>query len=190
MFKNVSYKKINWLKNLTKGGAQDEIIKNLKQDEICVHIMHQKHGRMWGTTNENHLITIMNKNIGLYEVLHFKNKMKVYFDIDCEEDFEVNKIEVFKNIILKYIPDCDFGISGSETEKKNSYHIVLNNYVFNSEVERENFKLFVINILYPENNGFDTKVYTMNRNMKIINQSKQGDPRVQEMIENPDYKKH
>ena len=102
--------------------------------------MHQKHGRMWGTTNENHLITIMNKNIGLYEVLHFKNKMKVYFDIDCEEDLEVNKLEVFKNIILKYIPDFDFAISGSETEKRNSYHITISNYVFISETDRETLK--------------------------------------------------
>ena len=190
MFKNVSYKKIEWLKNLTKGGAQDEVIKNMKPDEICVHITSKKHGRMWGSTTENHLLSIMNKNIGLYEVLHFNNKMKVYFDIDCKENLEVNKLEVFKNIILKYIPDCDFGISGSETDEENSYHITINNYIFNSESDRENFKLFVKNILYPENNGFDANVYTSNRNMKTINQSKVGDPRIQEIIENPDYRKH
>ena len=67
---------------------------------------------------------------------------------------------------------------------------MLNNYVFNSEIERDQFKIFVKNILFPENNGFDINVYSSNRNMKIINQSKVGDPRVQEIIENSDYKKH
>ena len=56
--------------------------------------------------------------------------MKVYFDIDCIENLEENNVDVFKKIILKYIPDCDFAISGSESPEKNSYHIVLNNYVF------------------------------------------------------------
>jgi len=40
MIKNVNYKKIEWLKIITeKCGAQDEIIKNLKQDEIRVHYL-------------------------------------------------------------------------------------------------------------------------------------------------------
>jgi len=71
---------------------------------------------MWGATNEIRLLSIMNKDIGLhvYEVLHFKNKMKVYFDIDCTEKLKTNNVEVFKSIILKYIPDCDFGISGTD----------------------------------------------------------------------------
>ena len=65
MFKIVKYKKIEWLKNNTdKCGAQDEIINNLKKDEICIHIHNKKNGRMWGATNENHLLSIMNKNIG------------------------------------------------------------------------------------------------------------------------------
>ena len=44
--------------------------------------------------------------------------------------------------------------------------------------------------MHAENSGFDTKVYTNNRNMKIINQSKQNDPRVQSIIEDSNPKNH
>ena len=82
-----------------------------------------------------------------------------------------------KKKIKKRIPDAQLSISGSETATKNSYHITMNNYVITNTIDRENFKHFVIG-LHSENKGFDTKVYTNNRNMKIINQSKQNDPRV------------
>jgi len=70
-------------------------------------------------------------------------------------------------------------ISGSETDTKHSYHITLTNYVFKNEQERKQFKLFVNNVLYIEDDGFDTKVYTKNRNMKCVNQSKPECPRIQ-----------
>ena len=44
--------------------------------------------------------------------------------------------------------------------------------------------------LHEENKGFDTKVYTNNRNMKTINQSKQDDSRIQTIIEDDEPKNH
>ena len=154
MFKNVSYKKLNWIKNASQdGGAMNEAIKTMKDDDVCIHIQNRKNGRMWAASGPNHLLTMLNKNIGLYEVIT-KFPHKVYFDVDCEDE---TPLETSKSIILSHIPDALFAISGSETETKNSYHIVLTNYNINNIVERENFKLFVM-ALHQENNGFDTKV--------------------------------
>ena len=186
MFKNITYKKLTWLKNASEnGGAMDNVIQNMEQDEVCVHIQTQKYGRMWSSCSPEHLLKILDKNIGLYEVIT-KYPHKCYFDIDCEDG---TPLETFKEIITNHIPDAQMSISGSETESKNSYHITLNNYTINNAIERENFKQFVMN-LHQENKGFDTKVYTNNRNMKIINQSKQNDIRIQKILEDDNSKNH
>jgi len=186
MFKTVVYKKINFTKNASEnGGAMNQVLENLKENEICVHVQNQKSGRMWGATTPDHLLKIIDKNIGAYEVIS-KFPHKAFFDIDCEDG---TQLEVFKKIIKKRIPDAQLSISGSETATKNSYHITMNNYVITNTIDRENFKHFVIG-LHSENKGFDTKVYTNNRNMKIINQSKQNDPRVQQIIEDNTPQNH
>ena len=187
MFKIVNYKKLNWFKNASEnGGAMQKVIDGMQSNEVCVHIQNQKNGRMWTSTTQEHLIKIIDKNIGAYEVIS-KYPHKAYFDIDCDDG---TPLETFKKIIQSKIQgELKWAISGSETETKNSYHITLNNYTINNIVDRENFKQFVMN-LHSENNGFDTKVYTNNRNMKIINQSKQNDSRVQLIIEDENPKNH
>ena len=187
MFKIVNYKKLNWFKNASdNGGAMQKVIDGMQSNEVCVHIQNQKNGRMWTSTTQEQLIKIIDKNIGAYEVIS-KYPHKAYFDIDCDDG---TPLETFKKIIQSKIQgELKWAISGSETETKNSYHITLNNYTINNIVDRENFKQFVMN-LHNENNGFDTKVYTNNRNMKIINQSKQNDTRVQLIIEDENPKNH
>ena len=186
MFKNITYKKIKFLKNASEnGGAMNEVLKSMKDHETCIHIQNQKYGRMWGSTSPDTFLSIIDKNIGAYEVIT-KYPHKAYFDIDSEDG---TNLETFKIIIKKHIPDAQLSISGSETESKNSYHIVVNNYIINNIVERENFKQFVMN-LHTENKGFDTKVYTNNRNMKCINQSKQNDLRIQKIIEDTTPENH
>ena len=95
----------------------------------------------------------------------------------------------YKNIFLKYIPDAKMAISGSETNEKHSYHITLTNYVLNDMQERDEF-FFVKEYIFEEDNGFDTKVYTKNRNMKCINQTKPGCSRVQMILEDDKRENH
>ncbi len=187
MFKTVNYKKLNWIKNASEnGGAMQKVIDEMKPTDVCVHIQSKKHGRMWSSTTQDYLLKIIDKNIGAYEIIS-KYPHKAYFDIDCEDG---TPLETFKQIIQSKIPgEIHWSISGSETPIKNSYHITLNNYTINNIVERENFKQFVMN-LHNENKGFDTKVYTNNRNMKIINQSKENDTRIQLIIEDENPKNH
>jgi hypothetical protein len=64
------------------------------------------------------------KNIGLYEVIA-DFPVKLYFDIDETEDKK--GLHYFEDIIYKYISDAKLSISGSETDGKNSNHIIINN---------------------------------------------------------------
>jgi hypothetical protein len=144
---------------------------------------------MWGCCDTTTALKLIQKNSGAYEILH-KFPMKVYFDIDKKENLKPDDLTTYKNIILKHIPDAMMAISGSETDQKHSYHITLTNYTFKNEQERDDFKLFVKTVLHIEDNGFDTAVYTKNRNMKCVNQSKPEDKRVQEIIEDDDIKNH
>ena len=190
MFITQSYKSINWLKNKTKeGGAMDEVLKTKKEDDIAFTIISKKLGRMWGSCDTATALKLVEKNSGANEILH-KFPMKVYFDIDKTENLKADDMTTYKNIILKYIPEAKMAISGSETNEKHSYHITLTNYVFNNETERDDFKIFVKEFLFEEDSGFDTKVYTKNRNMKCINQSKPGCSRVQMILEDDKIENH
>lgn len=190
MSSTIEYKKITWLKNTTsEGGSQDEMLSNLNGN-IPLHILQPSHDklRLWGSTTPDKVLKLVEKNIGLYEVLH-SFPMKVYFDIDKTDNINPKDYLTYKDIILNYLPDADMAISGSESSTKNSYHFTINNYFLHDELERENFKQFVKNTLYPLDNGFDWKVYTKNRNMKCVNQSKQNKP-IQSIIENNNLSKH
>jgi hypothetical protein len=80
-------------------------------------------------------------------------------------------------------------VSGSITIEKESYHIVLNNYIIKNIEDRDYIKNIVQYLNNTYDDSFDWKVYTNNRNMKAINQSK-ADGRVQNIIINDDPTKH
>ena len=75
-FNIVSSWKINWLKNITKdGGAQAKCIdlKNRTYDKhIVVKSKTVKYGNMWALIDPGQLMTLTEKDHGIYEVLsHF-----------------------------------------------------------------------------------------------------------------------
>jgi hypothetical protein len=86
--------------------------------------------------------------------------------------------------IEKEFPGADCAISGSITDEKTSYHIVVQNYVIHNEQERS-----AVPRIVGGYDGFDIAVYTKNRNMKCVNQSKL-DGRVQESLGNADLSRH
>ena len=134
----------------------------------------------------NCLRTLISKNHGVFEVILPSQKRKVYFDID-NEPAKSDLVKV-KELIREKFPNAEMAISGSKTPKKDSYHIVLTNYFFENQ-QAQRALVHWLNTLPPEL-GFDTKVYTTNRNFKCINQSKI-DGRVQEYISgSKDLKAH
>lgn len=181
--------KVDFFKNNDEnGGAMAEAIKNCQPDQIVIHSQTKKEGRVWGHTTPTIFVNLLEKNYGLYEVItQFPHK--VYFDIDKHEGANETYLENIKNIIWQFFPNAEMAISGSITETKTSYHIVLQNYVITSEQERDQIKHIVKFLCEKYDESFDWKVYTKNRNMKCINQSKI-DGRIQAIIENPDFKAH
>lgn len=169
------------------GGAMKLAIDAMKHSQITVHSQTKKDGRMWGATDPAHLLNLLEKNHGLYEVItHFPHK--VYFDIDCNAKPTPDFLQKIKSTILSTFTEAEFAISGSITDSKTSYHIVLSNYLIRNKEERDTIK-YIVKKWQQTEPSFDWKVYTPNRNMKCINQSKD-DGRIQEIVENPDFRTH
>ena len=189
MVKSVKVWKTEFFKNDdANGGSMMKAIEVCSCEQIVIHSQTKKNGRMWGCVKPEYFLKLMETNCGLYEVIT-KFPHKVYFDIDKKGTAESGYLESIKRVILQYFPDAQMAISGSIKETKTSYHIVLQNYVIHNEEERDLMKHLVKYMCENHDDSFDWKVYTKNRNMKIINQSKD-DGRVQEIIENPDFKAH
>jgi len=189
MVKQINYLKQSWFKNDDEnGGAQADAIDNKKENEICILSHTKKLGRAWTSMEPTKFLNLLDKNYGLYEIItNFPHKM--YFDIDKTGDnISTSFLQDIKTIILQYFPNADMAISGSINPEKTSYHIVLQNYIIHNVDEQTTIK-HIIKYLQTKEDSFDWKVYTKNRNMKCINQSKE-DGRVQELIENDDFKSH
>ena len=180
MWNVVSAWKIEWLKNTSKeGGAQAEVIKRLNEGEVPICSHTNKLGRMWTGVSIDMIKTLSKKDRGLFEIITPYVKRKVYFDIDVcinEEKQAFGGLQEIKSVILKQFPEAKMHISGSETDYKISYHICLSNYYFNNTDEQKVLKLFATQYKHL---GFDENVYTNNRLMKCVNQSKASDKRVQ-----------
>ena len=85
-------------------------------------------------------------------------------------------------------------LSGSENDYKYSYHFVLSNYICKNEKDKELLKA-IVKKLKENIIDVDTSVYSKNRCMKFLNQSKpttkqQPLKRVQQIILNDDATKH
>lgn len=183
----ITYKKTQFYKN---AGSMKYVMKQIKDapNKKLIHIHNTKNGRMWGAIEHDDILKWINKNIGLFEVITENYPAKVYFDIDTEEgqDVDLNKI---KTIIKKYFGEnTKMAISGY-TNPKVSYHICLYEYGIYSNEDLQELKALVKYINQNENQFFDWKVYTNNRNMKAINQSKPKKS-IQNIIEEDDPKNH
>lgn len=199
MVKEVRVYKMRFFKNDdANGGAMNTAIKDEQSHpelgRIVIHIQNKKNGRLWGVCHPEQLLSLLETNKGIYEVIT-KFPFKVYFDIDCKLENPLNEIEKCEHVeskiktVLTFFPNADISISGSVTDKKASYHFTLSNYVIHNISERNMLKAICIYINTNIDSDFDWKVYTQNRNMKAINQSKD-DGRVQQIIRGDDWKKH
>jgi len=195
MVKSQRVWKVDFFKNDDEnGGAMAEAIKQCPEGQIVIHSQTKKNGRMWGYIKPEQFVDMIKSNYGLYEVIS-KFPHKVYFDIDgkcerqhTEEEFK-DWISATVDHILPFFPNAEIAVSGSNTETKKSIHIVLQNYIIRDEEDRQKMKILVKHIRENIDLEFDHTVYTKNRNMKIINQSKE-DGRVQEIIMDSNFKAH
>ena len=147
------------------------IIDSKPENNNVIWSMTKKNGRMWADCSNDELLKLTEKDNSIYEVIH-KFPHKVYFDIDADnKDYDIYEKIIPK--INELFPDSDMAVSGSKSEVRQSYHIVLNNYLIHNEVERETINSLVKYLNANYDDSFDIKVYSKNRNMKCINQSKE-----------------
>jgi hypothetical protein len=157
----------------TGGGSQEMMINSLNPSSLNTKlfkcVVDNRHN--WILISESDIIPLItNYNGFICEILHSYPK-KVYFDVDCG-DVDKIKLEDVKTIINKYFKDAKLSISGSETPTKKSYHIVVNNYILKDINDLQTMKNLVKYINENENKYFDWLVYTKNRAMKCVFQSK------------------
>ena len=168
-----------------EGGAMKQTILECEPNQVVIHINNPSHGRRWARCTPEQLCDTIQTNHYVYEVLH-KFPLKVYFDVD--QYGTIGTLEEYKALIQEYFPNAQMAISGSITETKISYHIVLTNYVMQTIEDMQVVKS-IVQDMYERNSSFDKAVYHLNRNMKCVNQSKT-DGRIQEIIEDVDISHH
>lgn len=145
-------------------------------------------GHCWTVVNETELIDLVNNNNSFIMEILGQYPKKVYFDIDCDEPEKLSLERVIE-IISKYFPgECQMAISGNETDKIKSYHIVLYDYILEDDNDMQILKKLTKIINKNECAYFDWKVYTKNRAMKCINQSKPN--REKQLIIKDETEKH
>lgn len=118
------------------------------------------------------LEVLKKKNWFLAEVIQNKHKRKIYFDIDGDSK---KPKETILSEVKKILPNAKFSISGSETKKRHSYHIVINNYYFTDKESMLGFICWcqkLINSGIITKKELDTSVYHSNSLMKCVGQSK------------------
>ena len=188
-FKTITHLKINWLKNASENGGAMQMVINSRNNSgnNVIWSKTKKNGNMWADVSNSQLLKLLEKDNYIYEVIHaFPHKL--YFDIDADnKDYDI--YEKIVPEINKLFPDADIAVSGSKSDIRQSYHIILNNYLIKNENDRQLMKSIVKYLKNNFNDSFDDKVYTKNRNMKCINQSKE-DGRIQAIIFNDELQKH
>jgi len=199
---NFNYENINaygvwWCKNKTKDdkGAQDLVINSAPDSHIIIKSYTHKYGHIFADIAPLKILDLIKYDFNLMEIIT-KPKHKVYFDIDAKTE-TINK-ESYRTFVLNEInqlfPNAEIAVSGSENDYKYSYHITLNNYMCfdnNDKLRLKNIVKYLKNKIID----IDDKIYTKNRCMKFINQSKpitkeQPLKRIQKIILNDDPKKH
>ena len=168
---------LDWTKNASSdGGAQKLVIDAMDFHDIPVCSITKKTGRMWTSVNKETYLKLITKNHGIYEIIRPDCKRKVYFDVDWTGDSrDAPTLDTIKEKILAKFPDGLMAVSGSITDSKTSYHIVLLNYHFNNQNDQSKMLRWIHELALL---GVDHLVYTKNRLMKCVNQSKP-DGRVQ-----------
>ena len=169
-------------------GTQDNFIPMMTDDVRLYHAT-PNNRRLWALIPNRDIVKYLKRNnMNICEVLVNYPK-KLYFDIDGSLDCKLDEI---MEILYKYFdknPD-NWSVSGYENNERHSYHIVNNMYVISSSDELMRVKKMVSFIKHSVNKNFDDAVYSKNRNMKCIYQSKPETKNIQKLIINKNETSH
>jgi hypothetical protein len=180
-------------------GAQERMFRKRLPGEVSIKtetlVEGHENKHLYSSCTPENLIELSKTNIHLFEIIT-DYPCKVFFDIDFDSInmFTVHFpafIEEIKTIISGYFPNSVFAISGSATPNKFSLHVTLTNYLLYSAQDMSILKSLMA-VMKKQHKSFDEKVYSKNRAMKCINQSKPTklEKRIQKIIENDDPRAH
>ncbi|KAI8815509.1 uncharacterized protein EV422DRAFT_510535, partial [Fimicolochytrium jonesii] len=142
-------------------------------------ILHGKEGPVVSAVTREQLCKLLRWKAGIYKILVPDHVRKLYFDVDKAE----TPLSEIKRVILGEFQNARLQISGRE----GSWHIILSNYYAQNLEAMGPVVRFVHQ--YKEL-GFDTHVYTKNRNFKCINQAKPNQPRQAYIEGDAEWSKH
>lgn len=151
------------------------ILDSLGLDEVMMITLIEKYGRKYAVVPLKDVGKLISKNRYMYEVLQHSKKRSVYFDIDGK--MSSDPMPEVKELINSILPNAILAISGYrnpgviEGGKTFSYHIKVLNYHIEPHADLSGLKAFCKKF---KDVGFDPGVYSKNRMMKCINQSKKG----------------
>ena len=188
----MQYLKREWICNSTKaGGAQAELLSDLK-DEPAVYIrVDTKNGRRYGVIPVDELVVFASSDRSAFEIVPTQRRRKCYLDFDHEAPNTHQPDEyhdrVFKDMIDKAVADVEsvcgpgiavlsgsWGVDGDNI--KYSLHLVRPDRYFANHAAALAMPAIASSI------GADPGVYSRNQSFKLPNQSKYGVQRVQRLI--------
>lgn len=118
----------------------------------------------------------------MYEIIPGNKYQKIHFDIDVKKEDLTNfdETEFFDSIIegiIKYIKiDIDLSkdimIFTSHSDYKKSYHIVIDNYCLRNNIETKQFVRLILNDFPRLVPYVDNVIYTLNRQFRLLGNSK------------------
>ena len=111
------------------------VIDSKPKENNIVWLQSKKNGKMWADVSNTELLKLIEKDNFIYEVID-SFPHKVYFDIDADD----KDYDIYQKIIPKLnelFPNADMAVSGSISKKRQSYHIILNNYLIKNEADRK-----------------------------------------------------
>ena len=158
------------------------VTSNTEQNLVKVAIQKSTGGYTYHLIEYQTLLKLLQEDRHYYEIIG-NNPIKPYFDIDVKvgqngyEDFSIayylnQIIYYFKEITGHKIERKQCVVMNSSSPSKKSYHIVINCGIYFKH--RSDNEAFVKNIQRYDSTleYIDGSVYTTNRNMRMINQSK------------------
>ena len=158
------------------------VTSNTEQNLVKVAIQKSTGGYTYHLIEYRILLKLLQEDRHYYEIIG-NNPIKPYFDIDVKvgqngyEDFSIayylnQIIYYFKEITGHKIERKQCVVMNSSSPSKKSYHIVINCGIYFKH--RSDNEAFVKNIKRYDSTleYIDASVYTTNRNMRMINQSK------------------
>ena len=160
------YKNIDGVSFVNCKGVVNNLLTIKKQSQRVCLMRDDKY--YYGLIEEKNIISFTQKNnIFLCELIT-EYPCRVYFDIDGKPDLDLSDV---KNTISEYFGMTDMYIMGYENDKKKSYHITLPHYITTYD-DLETLKNIVKHIRKNRCDAFDDVIYTKNRAMKCVFQSK------------------